>query len=323
MKDNEKELRRLREERRAKASCQEFLENPSDLVIWNDSFTVFLKDVRSIRKTEHIPLLRAQRPPAGSTQRGSSHHRARTVTTSESSPTRNQGFHSGKESGRLPTRTHTNATEITTSSRYSENNTAEKESINLHENDHISSLGQHAQLKVGSAEVQALCLSPPNPPGSESLPGPKPVTIHSQKGSSESGSMKVRPSAKILKGISSAEPRAIQGCLRALNGAWISEVGILEPGQSFNFITTGLVAKLGLLSQVDQYTGEDYEVKVESLGGRTIIPDGTVQIQWQYTGCSRPISLVFWVFSYHRETPLVFGEPFVCKSRRYLKIDWT
>lgn len=181
-----------------------------------------------------------------------------------------------------------------------------------------SVLGQHAHLRVESAEVQAL--HPSRPSASTStpkLPNPLPAPTHS----SESEFIDVRPLQEILQLVSSQESKRIQGRLERLDGSWAPVVGIYEPEQTFNFISDALVSELDLLSKVEQYTGEEGGVRwVESPHGRRIRPTGTVQIRWERPQL-RPSMLTFWVFPYHEKRSLVFGEPWAHRSRYMRRED--
>lgn len=88
----------------------------------------------------------------------------------------------------------------------------------------------------------------------------------------------------------------------------------MEPQQDFSFISVTLASEMNLLDQVEQYTGEDGEIWIQSFGGRMIKPIGRICIRWRTSRTHlRPISVLFWVFDYHQKRDLVLGKE--CLSR--------
>lgn len=79
-----------------------------------------------------------------------------------------------------------------------------------------------------------------------------------------------------------------------LDGSWQPVSAILEPKQTFNLISDSLVSELDLLSMVEEYTGEDCDIWVESPSGGRIRPTGRITIKfWSGLSHVRPIPLLF------------------------------
>lgn len=128
----------------------------------------------------------------------------------------------------------------------------------------------------------------------------------------------------MLRMVASENYQRFLGQIERRDGSWQHVTGILEPEQTFNFMTDFRASKLGLLGRVHLYTGEDGQTCIETLSGKRIRPTGTLWVKWRVTSQPRPISVLFWVFPYGSERDLVLGEPFVRKrdSYRGRETDW-
>lgn len=133
----------------------------------------------------------------------------------------------------------------------------------------------------------------------------------------ESDFIDVRPTNNVFEMKRSQYPRRIQGSMERGDKVMQDVTALLEPEQDFNYMTVAQAGELGLLSSIDQYTGEDGqdETWIESYSGRRIKPTGTIQVPWKAPQ-SRRTSLFFWVFPYHGKRNLVLGDPFVRKTKR-------
>lgn len=139
---------------------------------------------------------------------------------------------------------------------------------------------------------------------------------HSQSNTIESEYLNVRPLDNVLKMAKSLKSERISGYLELSNKSWLPVSGILEPEQEFSFISVTLASEMNLLYQVEQYTGEDGEIWIQSFGGRKIKPIGRICIRWRTSRIHlRPVSVLFWVFNYHQERNLVLGKEFLSRIR--------
>lgn len=126
-----------------------------------------------------------------------------------------------------------------------------------------------------------------------------------------------------LKMMASNSAHRVQGYIEGGDGRQRSVTAILEPEQTFNFMTDKKASELSLLDDIEPYTVEEGGVTtwIESVGGRRIEPLGKIQILWSMAQQSHhdlnAFSLQFWVFPYHPERDLVLGGPFVSKSNYY------
>lgn len=137
----------------------------------------------------------------------------------------------------------------------------------------------------------------------------------------ERKSINERPPDEVLQMVSSKNHQRLQGSIKRQDGTWQPVTGILEPEQTFNFMTDLRASELGLLSMVDPCTDEDDQTYVvQSLSGRRIRPIGTLRVQWGVPQ-SRPFSVVFQVFTYSAKRDLVLGEPFAKERKNYRERD--
>lgn len=142
--------------------------------------------------------------------------------------------------------------------------------------------------------------------------------MQDREATSESSFVDVRPSEGVFKMITSQNFTRLAGRLERGDGRWKQVSGVLEPKQTFNFITVSLVSDLDLLTKVDQSAAENDNCWVETLSGK-FKPMGRIQVRWRSSHL-RPISILFWVLPGHHESrSLVLGEPFATKSRHYMR----
>lgn len=348
LKTDEMIIRTLRRELQAKESVPHGRHDFTDPVPLQESFdfALILEIARAVRKTESVPppAMPSQRIHFGASTAGGvpsrpvqTHRvwRSPPMGTAHKRPNTSDSAHSYVEvpEAGFVSGPAADDTTFTASSRSSEGSQG---TSHLGEPSSVTGtigspgprsgiLGQHAHIRVESPEVQAL-RSPEPPPASRELPLASREDTHSPnpcpppqpppaKGE-ESDFIDVRPLSKILKLVSSPESQRIQGRLERLDESWESVVGIYEPDQTFNFISDALVSELDLLGKVEQYTGEEGVMWVETPSGRRIKPTGMIQIRWEWPQL-RPCSLRFWVFPYHEKRSLVFGQPWA-KRDRYL-----
>lgn len=134
--------------------------------------------------------------------------------------------------------------------------------------------------------------------------------------STQSEHLNVRPLDDVLKMVKSSKSEPIFGYLEGPNRSWFPVSGTLEPEQEFSFIPATLASEMNLLEQVEQYTGEDGEIWILSYGGRMIKPIGRTCVRWRTAHIpSRPVSVLFWVFDYHRERDIVLGKEVLSRIR--------
>lgn len=125
----------------------------------------------------------------------------------------------------------------------------------------------------------------------------------------ESDFIDTKPLARVLELVESRDYCLVSGLIERSNGSWQPATGVLEPKQTFNFMTEHRANDLGLLGSAEQYTGEDGDVWIKAPSGGKVNPIGTLQVRWRATQ-SRPITLLFWVFPNDRTRSLVLGAPF-------------
>lgn len=151
---------------------------------------------------------------------------------------------------------------------------------------------------------------------------------HSHSGEASQQSQRSAPARhpltwqRILKIKASRSAHRVQGYIIDGDENERLVTAILEPEQTFNFMTDKMASDLSLLNSIEPYTGEEeVETWIESVSGRMIRPLGKIQVQWATGQQSRlafnSFSLQFWIFPYHPERALVLGEPFIIKSDYY------
>lgn len=148
----------------------------------------------------------------------------------------------------------------------------------------------------------------PNPPTVLGLNSREDPTVDTESDHSD-----VRPLRTRLDMVESRHYRLVSGLVERPNGLWQPATGVLEPEQTFNFMTEHKANDLGLLGSAEQYTGEAGDVWIKAPSGGMINPTGTLQVRWRAPQ-SKPITLTFWLFPNERTRSLVLGAPFVSKT---------
>lgn len=341
MRGFEKIIHKLRKERSVSRleSHQEMVRDSSDSVVLQDNFTLILNAVRDLRRTESIPVLDERRSSAPRTRSSTATNAEPSQSPEEHSPPEMAGVRS--DINQIPTivpirnlsRDSSGFNHWNTPSPVTVESTASsgfsKEAIpSIPGSSPVAAMRVmrgHSQRGWGSlGSPQSVPeVTAPLRPRSEAEPLRSALAPSQMQGTMVGGKSSftdVRPLAKVLKMVASSNPKRILGRLERLDESWQPVAGILEPEQTFNSITNSLVSELNLLGEVDQYTGENCEIWIESFSGRRIKPTGKIQIRWG-PAQSKPISLLFWVFHYHQERNLVLGQQFVRKTQHYKSFD--
>lgn len=190
-----------------------------------------------------------------------------------------------------------------------------QEPSNAQDEDNSSRVTQN---EIASLQIQRYA-SPRSPLGnspSESTAGS--LRPKWNEGREDSDFMRVSASPNTLELKASRSPQRVQGFIEDGHGEPRDVVAILEPEQTFNFMTDNLASELSLLHCIEPCTGqEEVETWIESAGGLRIKPLGKVRVRWGTFQEHSDFSLEFWIAPYHRERALVLGGPFISKSDYY------
>ncbi|PSR82523.1 hypothetical protein BD289DRAFT_12150 [Coniella lustricola] len=124
----------------------------------------------------------------------------------------------------------------------------------------------------------------------------------------------------VLEMVNSSTYTREAGQIRAPDGTPHLIAPIVEPRQSFNYMTLIEAHRLGLVEKMDPYQPDtaDGETWIKSETGHRIQPRGTVWARWSTTTGLKPINLLFWIVpASGGKRSIVLGEPYIRKRNYY------
>lgn len=126
----------------------------------------------------------------------------------------------------------------------------------------------------------------------------------------------VQPAQQVLKVVTSEDYQRLSGQIQLQDGSWQQVTGVLEPEQTFNFMTASRASQLGLMNLFTDEMCDGDEQRIELPNGRKIRPVGMLRVSWRAPSMRR-IPLWFYVFHYDMKRDIVLGKSFVMKRDHY------